>query len=254
MKVVLLMTAGHLVASAARIRNLQSIAELDARYYPNYVRPDVRFDKAIRRYLKPTDSILDAGAGLGEKFRYDYKTWVERVVGVDLEEGVLRNPNLDEAYVADLADLPFDDATFDLVFSRCVLEHVEDPVAVFEELRRVLRPNGHLIFRVPSRFHYVSIAARLTPLRFHRWFNEQRGFGAENFPTFYRINDRSALRNLAGATGYAIRDLELFEIKPSYLVFHPLAYRVGIGYERLVNRFDLLQGLRSNIIGVFEAV
>jgi hypothetical protein len=37
-------------------------------------------------------------------------------------------------------------------------------------------------------------------------------------------------------------------------VFHPLAYRAGIGYERLVNRFDLLQGLRSNIIGVFEAV
>jgi SAM-dependent methyltransferase len=135
-----------------------------------------------------------------------------------------------------------------------VLEHVEDPVSVFEELRRVLRPTGHLIFRVPSRFHYVSVAARLTPLRFHRWFNAQRGFGAENFPTFYRINDRSALRNLAGATGYVIRDLDLFEIKPSYLVFHPLAYRVGIGYERLVNRFDLLQGLRSNIIGVFEAV
>jgi len=43
-------------------------------------------------------------------------------------------------------------------------------------------------------------------------------------------------------------------MKPSYLVFHPLAYRVGIGYERLVNRFDRLQGLRSNIIGVFEAV
>src|SRR6185312_10287405 len=105
----------HFVASAARIRNLQSIAELDARYYPNYVRPDVRFDQAIRRYLKPTD------------------------------------PNLDAAYVADLAELPFDDATFDLVFSRCVLEHVEDPVSVFEELRRVLRPNGHLIFRVQSR-------------------------------------------------------------------------------------------------------
>jgi SAM-dependent methyltransferase len=259
-RVVLLMTAGHLaagghlVASAARIRNLQGIAELDAKYYPNYVRPDVRFDRAIRRYLHATDSILDAGAGRGEKFRYDYKTWVERVVGVDVEEGVLTNPNLDEAYVADLADLPFDDATFDLVFSRCVLEHVEDPVSVLEELRRVLRPNGHLIFRVPSRFHYVSIAARLTPLRFHRWFNAQRGFGAENFPTFYRINDRSTLRSLAAATGYGIRELELFEMKPSYLVFHPLAYRVGIGYERLVNRFDRLQGLRSNIIGVFEAV
>jgi len=217
------------------------------------------------------ERVLDVGCGLGLFLIGAAKRLkTGRAVGIDLWQaedlsgntpaGTLNNATIEgvadkvEVHTGDARKLPFDDATFDLVFSRCVLEHVEDPVSVFEELRRVLRPNGHLIFRVPSRFHYVSIAARLTPLRFHRWFNEQRGFGAENFPTFYRINDRSALRQLAGATGYAIRDLELFEIKPSYLVFHPLAYRVGIGYERLVNRFDLLQGLRSNIIGVFEAV
>lgn len=232
---------------------MKSIVELDARYYPDYVRPDVRFDQAIRRYLRPEHSVLDAGAGRGERFRYDYKTWVDQVVGVDLEEGVLTNPNLAEAHVADLADLPFDDATFDVVLTRCVLEHVEDPLSVFSELRRVLRLNGHLILRVPGRFHYASIAARLTPLRFHQWFNDQRGFGAEAFPTFYRANDRPTLRRLAAATGYRIRELELLEIKPAYLDFHPLAYRVGVGYERLV-RHHRLQDLRSTIIAVLEAV
>jgi len=214
----------------------------------------VRFDSVIRRYLNSSTVLLDAGAGLGDKFRYDYKDITRRVVGVDLEEGVRENPNLDEAYVADLSDLPFDDATFDVVISRCVLEHVHDIDAALTELRRVLRQGGHLVFRVPNRFHYAMLAARLSPYRFHRWFNEHRGFGgSDTFPTFYRANDRVTLRRLAETNGFRVRELDLFEIKPAYLVFHPLAYLVGIGYERMVNRFDRLQDLRGNIIGVFES-
>ena len=234
---------------------MKGIAALDARYYPDYVRPDARLDAAIRRYLKQGDVILDAGAGVGEAFRYDYKDWVERVVGVDLEEGVVENPNLDEGHVAPLSELPFEDATFDLVLSRSVFEHFDDPPLVLREIRRVLRPGGHLVFRTPNRFHYFAIVAHLTPHRFHQWFNEQRGFAAsDTFPTHYRANDRFRLHKLAEATGYEVRELELFEIKPAYLFFHPIAYRAGIAYERVVQRYGRLQDLRSVIIGVFEAV
>jgi SAM-dependent methyltransferase len=233
---------------------MRSIDELDAKYYPHYVKSDARLDSAIRRYLKPGHVVLDAGAGRGEAFQYDYKQWVQRVVGVDLDEGVSENPNLDESHVADLSALPFSDASFDLVFSRSVYEHFEEPVSVLRELRRVLRTGGHLIFRTPNRFHYYAIVATLTPHRFHQWFNEKRGFAKEDiFPTFYRANDRFTLCRLADATGFEVRELELFEIKPSYLFFHPIAYRAGIGYERVVQRFDRLKDLRSNIIGVFEA-
>jgi SAM-dependent methyltransferase len=233
---------------------MRSIGELDAKYYPDYVKPDARLDSAIRRYLRPEHVVLDAGAGLGEAFPYDYKTWTQRVVGVDLEEGILENPNLDEAHVAGLSELPFSDASFDLVLSRSVFEHFEDPVPVLKEIRRVLRPGGHLVFRTPNRFHYFAVVASLTPHRFHQWFNEKRGFAAtDTFPTFYHANDRFRLRKLAEKTGYEVRELELFEIKPAYLFFHPIAYRAGIGYERLVHRFDRLKDLRSVIIGVFEA-
>jgi SAM-dependent methyltransferase len=238
----------------AALEAMRTIGELDAKYYPHYVKPDARLDSAIRRYLRPGHAVLDAGAGTGEAFRYDYKHWVRHVAGVDLEEGVLENPNLDEAHVADLSNLPFGDASFDLVLSRSVFEHFDDPVPVLKELRRVLRPGGHLVFRTPNRFHYFAIAASLTPHRFHQWFNEKRGFAADDtFPTRYRANDRFKLRKLAQATGYEVRELELFEIKPAYLFFHPIAYRAGIAYERLVHRFDALKDLRSVIIGVFEA-
>lgn len=234
---------------------MRSIKELDDKYYSHYLEPDARLDSAIRRYLEPGHVVLDAGAGRGEAFRYDYKQWVQRVVGVDLEEGVKQNPNLDEGHVADLSAMPFSDASFDMVFSRSVYEHCKEPVSILEEQRRLLRTGGHLIFRTPNRFHYYVIAARLTPHRFHQWFNEKRGIAREDvFPTFYRANDRFTLSRFAEATGFEVRELDLFELKPSYLFFHPIAYRAGIAYERVVQRFDHLKDLRANIIGVFEAV
>jgi hypothetical protein len=44
------------------------------------------------------------------------------------------------------------------------------------------------------------------------------------------------------------------ETKPDYLYFHPWAYRAGIAYERLVNRFDALARFRVQPIADLEAI
>jgi SAM-dependent methyltransferase len=46
----------------------------------------------------------------------------------------------------DAEDLPFDDASFDLVFGHAVLHHLPNLDRAFGELRRVLRPGGLLFF------------------------------------------------------------------------------------------------------------
>ena len=51
--------------------------------------------------------------------------------------------------------LPFEDATFDGVVLKDLLEHVRDPVAVVREVRRVLRPGGRVFASSPDAQRWV---------------------------------------------------------------------------------------------------
>ena len=52
---------------------------------------------------------------------------------------------------ADITDLPFPDARWDVVVCSHVLEHVVDDASARRELRRVLSPQGRAIVIVPRR-------------------------------------------------------------------------------------------------------
>lgn len=232
-----------------------TVADLDERYYPGYVDEHALFDRMIRAHLRPGMSVLDAGAGRGQMYPSDYGETAGRMVGVDIDPAVLDNPNVDEIVVAPLASLPFPDATFDLVVSKYVFEHLDRPTAVMTELRRVMRAGAHLLIHTPNRRHYVALAARVTPTRFHAWFNASRGRPSEDtFPTRYRANTRVVLERLAMASGFRVVEIRAIETKPDYLAFSPIAYRVGIGYERAVNRWRGLEGFRVQLLADLEAV
>jgi SAM-dependent methyltransferase len=49
----------------------------------------------------------------------------------------------------DIRDLPFEDATYDLVFASHVLEHIREDRTAIKEIRRVLRTNGVAVLPVP---------------------------------------------------------------------------------------------------------
>jgi len=91
-----------------------------------------RYDGSIQFYgrvnslLAPGMQVLDLGAGRGcqfegaSPFRTSLATLrgkVAKVTGVDVDDAVLDNPELDEALVYDGKRLPFADASFDLVLS-----------------------------------------------------------------------------------------------------------------------------------------
>ena len=73
---------------------------------------------------------------------------VEDYTGIDLSATVrsyLRKP----FYSCRAESLPFDDASFDALWTITVLEHVLNPEAALREIRRVLRPGG-LAFLKPA--------------------------------------------------------------------------------------------------------
>jgi SAM-dependent methyltransferase len=64
---------------------------------------------------------------------------------------------------------PFADDTFDLILCEHVLEHLDDVIAVMEEIHRVGRPSARVIVRVPhfSSVHYYSDPTHKHPFGLH---------------------------------------------------------------------------------------
>jgi hypothetical protein len=89
------------------------------------------------------------------------------------------------------------------------------------------------------------------PHSFHLRFNQSRGVDAHDiFPTVYRANTAKRLRMLYEGAGIDVEELLQFETEPEYLAFSTPTYAVGVGFERLVNRFDALKHLRVNLLAV----
>ena len=55
-------------------------------------------------------------------------------------------------YVCDLADVPVEDNTFDYIVCSQVAEHLPNPITVFQELNRLLKPGGKLLCSAPLFF------------------------------------------------------------------------------------------------------
>jgi ubiquinone/menaquinone biosynthesis C-methylase UbiE len=109
------------------------------------------------RYLpvSPRDRVLDAGCGSGSMSRLIARSFPDaEVTGVDLREQYLdfarrraRSEHLQnvEFQSADVFALPFADASFDVVWTKYLLQWLKEPKRALNELRRVTRPGGVVV-------------------------------------------------------------------------------------------------------------
>lgn len=124
-------------------------------------------------------SVLDWGAGKGHVTYLLNKFGFKKVVSCDIEED--RNdstfgqehPIIDKLNIQIIPlkhqwKLPFEDASFDVVVSYGVLEHVPNDLESLKEINRILKPNGLLFcFHLPRKFGYVHFFARLLGDDYH---------------------------------------------------------------------------------------
>lgn len=122
--------------------------------------------------------------------------------------------------------IPYADGFFDAVAMGCVLAHVANPVQLLEELHRVLKPNGVLVFSSPNPNYYWENVLNI----FYHHFKARvsKAKHVEHFTSFTRYN----VRTLADRVGFTLEE-EVgmsFRLVKTKFAFHPFKYP-GLGYE-----------------------
>jgi ubiquinone/menaquinone biosynthesis C-methylase UbiE len=110
-------------------------------------------DRRSRLLASARGSVLELGAGTGLNLDH-YPSEVETLVLTEpdeamarrLERRLERDGRRSRVVRATAESLPFEDDSFDTVVSTLVLCTVDDPAASLREVRRVLRPQGRLLY------------------------------------------------------------------------------------------------------------
>jgi SAM-dependent methyltransferase len=129
-------------------------------------------ERLYRTRVAPTDDVLDVGCGDGRTSGPFLSGHAGSYTGADISETAVetaRSAELDAVLIDDAGTLPFGDASFDVVTSIEVYEHLFDPHLAAAEALRVLRPGGRLILTVPNLGHWkqrldLALRARWNPL------------------------------------------------------------------------------------------
>ncbi len=121
---------------------------------PDYrFRWEIYFDR-LEELAQSAECFLDAGCG--DNRTADELDGPTVRVGLDVHDQTTRGTFIKGR----LETIPFADSTFDLVGCRYVVEHLDTPLRVFDELRRVMRPGGRLLIQTVNRDSFLIRLSR----------------------------------------------------------------------------------------------
>lgn len=155
--------------------------------------------------LKPGQKVLDIGCGIGGGNFYMAKNFGVDVLGLDLSQNMVdiameraameKIPSV-HFEVADATKRMFNEGSFDVIYSRDTILHIDDKLALFKRFHSWLKPGGQLLISdyccgekpwTPQFAEYVKQRGYIlyTPPQYGK-FIEQAGFSR------VRADDRTA--------------------------------------------------------------
>ena len=124
----------------------------------NFTAVNTAFAQAAVELGPPSGTILDAGTGTARiPIIICQQTPQWQIIGTDLAANMLfigaknvEQAGLQSRITLDLVDskqLPYPDEQFEMVISNSLIHHLPDPLPFFQEIKRVLKPNGAILIR-----------------------------------------------------------------------------------------------------------
>lgn len=115
----------------------------------------IEFIKSFDENLSERKNILDIGSGWGCFQAWQFAKRDYNVTAIDIcpefifaSENVARDCYF-ERIVTDCTTLPFKDQSFDIIYCKETLHHINHPAILLDELWRVCSPNGLILIKEP---------------------------------------------------------------------------------------------------------
>lgn len=166
----------------------------------------ITFESTARQFLEklnPTPKILEAGCGSGRD-AITLSEFGAKVTGLDASEGLIevaKKKSSDiEFLVGNFLDLPFQDKTFDGVWSHASLVHLDtigDVKSALSEFYRVLKIDGYLYLLVKKQNGEEKTAVVSDSL--------------SNHDRFFRYYTEGELQTLLEESGFTITEVRTEE-------------------------------------------
>ncbi|MGW7298293.1 methyltransferase domain-containing protein [Streptomyces sp. NPDC054829] len=162
---------------------------------------------------KTPSTILDIGCGDGSAAAVAAPLLKgHRIIGVDWSQDALRRARTRLALTPVRGELtggglPFKDESADAVLFSEVVEHLVDPDAALDEIRRVLRPGGHLMLSTPNLaawYNRALLLAGVQPVFSEVSLRAIHGRPGKEVVGHLRLYTARALKEFVAASGFEV--------------------------------------------------
>ena len=112
----------------------------------------MRIGRVLAEIRKVPDCVLlDIGCGFNYKFLSTIEPYIAHGTGIDFKVPAVSTGKICTIQTKLNETLPFQEDTFDIVTMLAVLEHLEKPKEIVDEIGRVLKNDGKLVLTVPGK-------------------------------------------------------------------------------------------------------
>ena len=183
-------------------------------------------DLVERARPAPGERVLDIACGTGIVARTAFERMgAGRVVGIDINAGMLEVARHSGPHGAAIEwvegsalDLPFPNASFDVVLCQLGLQFFPEKPIALQEMYRVLVPDGHLALSVYTSIENTPIAAALADALDHHLGPDASSVKRSE----HALSDAEEIRRLLVAPGF--RDVALHTVRQIIRFTSPREY------------------------------